>query len=73
MMLRPVLSGLCDPAFHSIELVTDSMQDETMLRAANRCVSGAQELLQFIEENMGFKPDLLAPPWYTVFCKSSHL
>jgi hypothetical protein len=69
-MLRPVLSGLCDPACQSTEMVTDSIQDETMLKAANLCVAGAQELLQFIEENMHFKTDLLAPPWYTVFCKS---
>lgn len=67
MMLRPVLSGLCDPAFQSTEMVTDSIQDETMLKAANLCVAGAQELLRFIEENMYFKTDLLAPPWYTVF------
>lgn len=70
MMLRPVLSCICDPAFQSTEMVTDSIQDETLLKAANLCVAGAQELLQFIEENMNFKTDLLAPPWYTVFCKS---
>lgn len=69
-MLRPVLSGLCDPEFQSTKMVTDPIQDETMLKAANLCVSGAQELLQLIEENMHFKTDLLAPPWYTVFCKS---
>ncbi|KAM0260132.1 hypothetical protein ACHAQJ_002896 [Trichoderma viride] len=67
MMLRPVLSGLCDPAFQSSELGTDSMQDGMMLKAANLCVSGAQELLQLIEENMYFKTDLLPSPWYTVF------
>ncbi|KAL6692435.1 fungal-specific transcription factor domain-containing protein [Trichoderma pleuroticola] len=67
MMLRPVLSGLCDPASQSGELGTGSMQDEMVLRAANLCVSGAQELLQLIEENMYFKTDLLSPPWYTVF------
>jgi hypothetical protein len=70
MMLRPVLSGLCDPAFQSSEFDTDSMQDGMMLKAANLCVSGAQELLQIIEDNMYFKTDLLSPPWYTVFCKS---
>lgn len=75
MMLRPVLSGLCDPAFQSSEPGTDSdlarsdMQDGMMLKAANLCVSGAQDLLQVIEENMYFKTDLLSPPWYTVFCK----
>lgn len=47
-----------------------SMQDEMVLKAANLCVSGAQELLQLIEDNMFFKTDLLTPPWYTVFCKS---
>jgi hypothetical protein len=77
MMLRPVLSGLCDSAFQSSEAGADSelarsdMQDGMMLKAANLCVSGAQELLQVIEENMYFKTDLLSPPWYTVFCKSS--
>ncbi|KAL7908481.1 aldehyde dehydrogenase family domain-containing protein [Trichoderma velutinum] len=67
MMLRPVLSGLCDPACQSSELDTGSMQDEMVLKAANLCVSGAQELLHLIEENMYFKTDLLSPPWYTVF------
>ncbi|KAH6605522.1 c6 transcription factor [Trichoderma cornu-damae] len=68
MMLRPVLSSLCDPAFRSSEPGADSnMQDGMMLKAANLCVSGAQELLQVIEENMYFKTDLLSPHWYTVF------
>lgn len=76
MMLRPVLSGLCDPAFQSNELSTDSgfshsnMQEEMMLKAANLCISEAHELLQLIEDNMYFKTDVLCPPWYTVFCKS---
>ncbi|KAM6477517.1 aldehyde dehydrogenase family-domain-containing protein [Trichoderma sp. SZMC 28011] len=67
MMLRPVLSGLCDPASQSSELGTGSMQDEMVLKAANLCVSGARELLQLIEDNIYFKTDVLSPPWYTVF------
>ncbi|KKP04921.1 hypothetical protein THAR02_02942 [Trichoderma harzianum] len=67
MMLRPVLSGLCDPVSQSSDLGTGSMQDEMVLKAANLCVSGAEELLQLIEDNMYFKTDLFSPPWYTVF------
>lgn len=74
-MLRPALSALCDitrePASAPVRdaSIQSDMRHSMLLKAANVCVSVAQELFQLIVESVDSSQDFLPAPWYTVFCK----
>lgn len=73
-MLRPVLSVLSGLASDSSKALQDNesfntnMRQGMLVKAANLCVSVAQELVNLITVNMNAECDLLPAPWYNVFC-----
>lgn len=78
ILLRPVLSELCDLASSSTTIDAmhqgyheSSLRHEMLVRAANLCVSVAQGIASLITEISPSASDYLPAPWYNVFCKSS--
>ncbi|KAH6994962.1 fungal-specific transcription factor domain-containing protein [Ilyonectria destructans] len=73
VMLRPVLSVLSGLASDSSKALQDNesfntnMRQGMLVKAANLCVSVAQELVNLITVNLNAECDLLPAPWYNVF------
>ncbi|KAK5682727.1 hypothetical protein LTS10_005857 [Elasticomyces elasticus] len=69
--LRPALSVVCDlarlPPVSNADWLSSSMRHDTMIKAANLCVSVAREQIQLVIGKIELQQDDLPAPWYNVF------
>ena len=79
IMLHPLLHTLRQSAqLPSGSCSGEGLSDSTigqgvLLEATDLCISNAKELVDILAENLLMEPDLLPPPWYTIFCTSSSM